>query len=596
MQPCPALRSLILFVISLVLLQGSLKSEELQKCGKLASWTPASVIGYAEAKNLGPRLRNLLDSPQLKRLLDSSLGKAYLQGEDYSELIENLGKIEKATGRDPLDLFDDLLGKEFLLGSRLSFAGGQETLLLARAGSPEALAKGRKAFALAFEASTGFPFETRKLDHEEHAFEQIGDLWFSELGGILAATNSKKLLEETIDLAYGRTEKSAGNSPFFSQLSDKDDFLIRASIRPTFIPGLAGEFGRKLDNPVQSLLLSGFSGALRNCKLLSATIDGSWSGIDLGIALHADDRGFDEKYAPFFPKTPQREFQPNIHKRGLLGSIRLSRDIYGWWENSGAFLEPQAAGSLAQFSAALSMFFGGLNFQDEVLPQLGETISLVFKNPLVQEGASSPSPLIPGGALIIELKDAKKFGRPFIVAFNSLVSILNITRMQQDSNAPSMLVRPEKVGKVDCYRVDLGLPANPKNPGIEYNFSPSLAVTGNRVILGSTFDLVKILVEESEKAGAGGKTVAPSYARDRIYIDGRALRSIMGTNVDFLAAQQVVSKGISLEDAKKELAIIGEILSFTRDLELKSFREEEAVRMKLRLGLISGNTIVEPSD
>ena len=242
------------------------------------------------------------------------------------------------------------------------------------------------------------------------------------------------------------------------------------------------------------------------------------------------------------------------------------------------------------------MFFGGLNFQDEVLPQLGETISLVFKNPLVQEGASSPSPLIPGGALIIELKDAKKFGRPFIVAFNSLVSILNITRMQQDSNAPSMLVRPEKVGKVDCYRVDLGLPANPKNPGIEYNFSPSLAVTGNRVILGSTFDLVKILVEESEKAGAGGKTVAPSYARDRIYIDGRALRSIMGTNVDFLAAQQVVSKGISLEDAKKELAIIGEILSFTRDLELKSFREEEAVRMKLRLGLISGNTIVEPSD
>ncbi|MEC8934877.1 MAG: hypothetical protein VX958_05385, partial [Planctomycetota bacterium] len=452
MQPCPALRSLILFVISLVLLQGSLKSEELQKCGKLASWTPASVIGYAEAKNLGPRLRDLLDSPQLKRLLDSSLGKAYLQGEDYSELIENLGKIEKATGRDPLDLFDDLLGKEFLLGSRLSFAGGQETLLLARAGSPEALAKGRKAFALAFEASTGFPFETRKLDHEEHAFEQIGDLWFSELGGILAATNSKKLLEETIDLAYGRTEKSAGNSPFFSQLSDKDDFLIRASIRPTFIPGLAGEFGRKLDNPVQSLLLSGFSGALRNCKLLSATIDGSWSGIDLGIALHADDRGFDEKYAPFFPKTPQSEFQPNIHKRGLLGSIRLSRDIYGWWENSGAFLEPQAAGSLAQFSAALSMFFGGLNFQDEVLPQLGETISLVFKNPLKQEGESSPSPLIPGGALIIELKDAKKFGRPFIVAFNSLVSILNITRMQQDSNAPSMLVRPEKVGKVDCYR------------------------------------------------------------------------------------------------------------------------------------------------
>ena len=143
MQPSLALRSLLLFTISLVLLRGPLKSEELQKCEKLANWTPASVIGYAEAKNLGPRLKSLLDSPKLKRLLDSSFGRAYLQSEDYSELIENLGKIEKPAGRDPLDLFDDLLGKEFLRGSRRSFAGGQETLLLTRTGSPEAFAEVR---------------------------------------------------------------------------------------------------------------------------------------------------------------------------------------------------------------------------------------------------------------------------------------------------------------------------------------------------------------------------------------------------------------------------------------------------------------------
>jgi len=149
---------------------------------------------------------------------------------------------------------------------------------------------------------------------------------------------------------------------------------------------------------------------------------------------------------------------------------------------------------------------------------------------------------------------------------------------------------------VDCYRVDLGLPENPKNPGIEYNFTPSLAVTGNRVILGSTFDLVKLLVEESEKAGGGGKTGVPSYAKDRIYIDGRALGSILGTNLDFLAAQQVVNKGVGLEEAKKQLTDLREFLSFIRDLQLESFREKEAVRLKLRLGLISGNTIVEPSD
>ena len=56
------------------------------------------------------------------------------------------------------------------------------------------------------------------------------------------------------------------------------------------------------------------------------------------------------------------------------------------------------------------------------------------------------------------------------------------------------------------------------------------------------------------------------------------------------------SKGVGLEEAKKELTDLRELLSFIRDLQLESFREKEAVRLKLRLGLISGNTIVEPSD
>ena len=242
------------------------------------------------------------------------------------------------------------------------------------------------------------------------------------------------------------------------------------------------------------------------------------------------------------------------------------------------------------------MIFGGLNFQDEVLPQLGKTISLVVRNQDPEEGKPSPTPAIPGGALILELKDAKKYGRPFIVGFNSLVSIINITRMQQDSNAPSMLVKPEKVAGVDCYKVDLGLPADAKSPGIEYNFSPSLAITGNRVIIGSTFDIVKFLVEESEKAATGGQTGVSAFARDQVYIDGKSIHSILGKNLGFLAAQQVVEKGVGLAKARTDFENIREALGFIRDLKFESSREEDTVRMKLRLGLNIDNTVVEPAD
>ncbi|MEE3052848.1 MAG: hypothetical protein VYB34_03835 [Planctomycetota bacterium] len=592
-----SIRSLLFVAIfSLPLSATNLPCEEIQKCTRLSDWAPASITGYMEARKAGSRLRSLLESGQLKRLLDSNLGKTYLQSDGYSELLDNLDKIEKATGRKPLDLFDEILGSELLVASRLSFTGGQETLLLTRGKSEKALKAARKTLDEAVKTTIGFVIGTKKVYHEDHAIEQVEEVWFTFLGDILAITNSRKLMDETIDLAYGRTEKSVSRSPIYSKHSSDEDFLARAALRPSFIPTLGSGLAKKMDEPVESLLLSGIRGALRGCELMTLSLDANWSGLDLGVVLHPDDRGIAEKYSPFFPKVARNEFQSNVQKRGVLGAINISRDFCEWWENSEEYLESQAAGSLAQLSAGLSMIFGGLNFQDEVLPQLGKTISLVVRNQDPEEGRPSPSPAIPGGALILELKDARKYGRPFIVGFNSLVSIINITRMQQDSNAPSMLVKPEKVAGVDCYKVDLGLPADAENPGIEYNFSPSLAITGNRVIIGSTFDIVKFLVEESEKSVTDSQTEVLAFARDQLYIEGKSIHSILGKNLDFLAAQQVVEKGVGLGEARSELSNIREALGFIRDLEFESFREKDAVRMKLRLGLNIGNTVVGPAD
>ncbi len=591
------IRACLSATILLATLAGSSPAaEELQPCKRLIEWTPASVTGFAQARKAGPRLRSLLQSARLKRILDSSLGKTYLASEDYGELLENLSKIEKATGRTPLDLFDDLFGRDLLLASRLTFTGGQEWLLLTRGKNKLALEAGRKALDAAIRANIGFPIQPEKSEHEGHLLEKLGDGSFTIIGDILAVSNSEKMLTEVLDLAYGRVEKSVSRSPVYSRAPADEDFLARATIKPGFIPGIGAGLGAKLDQPLASLLVSGLMGALRGCELLTISLDTSWSGIRLGLALQPDDRGLADKYSPFFPKTAPSEFEANIRKRGILGMVKLSRDFYKWWDTSEEFLNSRAAGSLASFSAALSMFMGGLNFQDEVLPAVGKTVSLVLANQPTGEDSPSPSPAIPGGALVLELEDAQKKGRSFIVGMNSLVGIINITRMQQDSNSPSMLVKPEKVGSVDCYRVDMGLPADPKKPGIEYNFSPTLAISGDRIIIGSTFDLVKMLVEESEKTKTPGATGVAAYASDLVYIHGGSVRKTLSSNLDFLAAQQVVEKGLSLAAARAELKVLDELLSYLGGLEFKSYRREDTVHLDLSLGLITSSTLVEPSE
>ena len=570
--------------------------DPLQECSRLTDWTPANVTGFVQTRKAGARLRSFLDSAKLKRILDSKAGKAYQQSDDYQEMMENLSGMEKATNRKPLDLFDDLLGTDALLASRLTFTGGNEWLLLTRGKNKSALEAGRKALDTAAEANFGFPIQTETTEHEGHTIEKFGDTQFAFLDDILAVSNSKKMLEDVIDLASGRTEKSVSRSPVYSRAPADDEFLARATIKPGFIPGIGAGLAAKLDDPVTSLLLSGLMGALRDCELVTLSLDGSWSGIDLGLVLHPDDRGIAGKYSPFFPKTAPGKYESSIRMRKMLSIATLSRDLGQWWESSEQFLSAEAKSTLARVSAAVSLFMGGLDFQEEILPKFGKTGSLVLGNQEPVEGNPTPSPAIPGGALVLDLEDSSKDGKTFIVGFKSVVGIFNLARMQQEPKAPRLLIKSEKVAGVDCYRVDLGLPAKPENPGIEYNFSPTLAISGNRIIIGSTFSLVSLLVEESEKSKGPGATGVERYARDLLFIDGQATRSALRANLDFLSAQQATEKSIGLAEAKAELETIDELLSYIRGFEFQGYRRGDAVHMKFNLGLITDTTIVNPAE
>jgi len=581
--------------LAVVITAGAFLAQPLDAAPEAASleaWIPGDVVAVARIDGLGNRLTTLLDSQFRRDLEATRLAQMLRASGKLSKLTDGLDRFQRASGRDALSVLDDLFGREVVIGARMTFIGIPEVIILSRTRSEASLTEARRAIERAVEDRAGHKIETGKSEYRDRQIETVGEGHFAYFGDVLALSNSKGMIESAIDLVDGREKSSVASSDVFASVASQagERSFIRLAVRPRFLPGF--KIPAKADNPLASLLFGGFFGALRASDVIGAAVDVEKDGLALRLVTVPDDRGLEDRYDAFFPRVLSSDVEKRLRARGVLGFIAVQRDLVKWWERAGELLEARASGDLTEFAGNMSLFFGGKSFQDEVLPELGETITLVARNQTYPEAGRKPTPTIPGIAAIFELRNAGAFGRSFKVAFNTIVGIINVDRMQKKKDAPTMLVAPRLVGGTECYTVDMGLPPSADEvPGIEYNFTPSLALVGDRVVLSSSFELLSVLVEELEgvtKRAPATTTATAVAGKDRVLIDGASALAIATDNRDFFASKNMVEKGISLDAARAEIDAILEVGALLRDLDLRSFRKGDELHLDLRLRLARG--------
>jgi hypothetical protein len=563
-------------------------------CERLEEWMPEDVIGYLKLHDLGKGLVGFLGSSIRRELERSALGAALRADERFQRLLRELESLRQASGREPLELFQDLLGREVAIGVRLGFRG-PEVIALSRARSPEALAQAIEALKKAAAARLGALPETRKRTQLGYAIEEIDKLAFTAIGEVLAVTVNSSALDQVLQLAAGRSRSSVVASAVFTKAlsSSGKDKLAALAVRPSYLPNF--QIPEKADNPVGSLLLSGWLGALGASDLLTAALEMGDDGLRLELAALLGPGGLEPRYAPLFSGRPIEPLIGRLERIGLLALVELHRDLAGWWEKREELLLPEAAGGLAGFSQIMNLVFAR-SFQDEVLPELGDTVLLVARNQSYEElGGARPQPAIPAFALLLELKSASAFSRPLATAFQTFIGFANADRAQKKKdNATTMLVQSEKVGKTSIYTASLGSPEKTAAaPGIEFNFSPSMAVAGSWLVLGSSAELTRKLAGELEDLPAG-KPAGAGKARDRLVIDARALRAILEENFEALIADNMIKKGHTRAQAKGEIDALLQLTGLLRELRLESRFDGEALRVGIDVRADSGGDEEKP--
>jgi hypothetical protein len=548
----------------------------------LEAWLPDDVIGYVKIQDLGSRLDDFLASELRKEIESMDVARFVMSQDPWQKVQKGLQDFREATGKDALDVLKQVFGREVVLGGRVGF-GGPELILLSRGGSESELEGALKLIREAVERRAGQPVQGYSTSREGFSVESFGEnLSLSRMGAVLALSNSRSAMENVIDLAAGKSSGSVKASATFQKAGPAiaGNPMACLVLRPKLIPNL--QIPEKAENPLGSLLAGGWLGALQGSDLLTATLHPVDRKLELRVAsvLGGGQDGLWKKIQSFFPEVSPTGLVESLEKRGVLGVLQVHRNLGEWWASRDSLISPDAMGGLYQFSQLLSMALGGLDLEGQILPEVRPSMTIVARNQEYAGAGGKPKPAIPGFAAIFEHNGGSDTTRIVTTAFHTIAGFINSDRVMKGQEAGT--VKAEKVGDADLCVFSL---PEKDDKLVAANFSPSVAVVGQKVILSSCAELAKILAEEVQKP-LGGAPAAKS-AKDSLMVDSGAIESIVSDNLDLIVADNMRKKGVSREKAEGEMKAVLEILRLFKDLRGTSGKEGDSVEVRLELRLRS---------
>ena len=124
-------------------------------------------------------------------------------------------------------------------------------------------------------------------------------------------------------------------------------------------------------------------------------------------------------------------------------------------------------------------------------------------------------------------------------------------------------------------------------PGIEFNFSPSLAVVGSRVVLASNQELARVLIAELGKVDALAETKSarsrPGSPTDFIALDSAEIAKLVDANRELLISHTMVEESKARDEATFQVEAIKDALGFVEGLDLRSVRRGDGLELQVTL-------------
>ncbi|MCX6911446.1 MAG: hypothetical protein NTY01_25845 [Verrucomicrobia bacterium] len=357
-------------------------------------------------------------------------------------------------------------------------------------------------------------------------------------------------------------------------------FINMAALKQA--PGIAKALQPKESNPLVALLFAGIAESVGASNWLAIGLRVQETEDCLALQVVTDGAKLDAKGPAAFALPAKREegALPNLSVPRQIAALSLYRDLRRFYGAKDQ-LFPERTSGLIFFENMMGIFFSGRDMTDDVFAQARPAIRLVVANQQYDPAVGTPSPQIPAFALVLQMRNPAQVREVMEEAWQKSIGLASFTRGQKAE--PGFVIdRPVHwTTKYSVARFSATGVKDRSKLDTRFNFSPSLAMPGNYLILSSTEQLACDLIDA---VGREAKQPPAPLAQIHSLLEAKGDRvaAALLANRENMVRQNMLKSGGSDGDAGGIDALIT-FTEFVEQLRLTFSAESGLNQAKLEL-------------
>ena len=559
----------------------------------LAAYLPSGAIGTLETARLAPLIERIETSGALQMVLDSPQWREALKQDQVQKALAGKALAEGQLGMSLWQFAKTYFGDRMILGVYPPTQPGAQPdgVIIIRVNEAASLTR------LWDRLTPLLPLAGDKLKIGDYAGG--GRLITMDDGGQIVvrdrwivASKVKSLLDQTLQNLANPTSTKPGllEAAAWKEMGTQlgTDHHLQLCVNITGITQLVGHrfIPSKLDNPVFSLLFGGYLELAAGSPYLGSTLDIHENHFELKSTVAGDPKQFDTAHRPYVleGEPSPRADVPSL--KSSLNGFSLTRDFSKWYRNREALLDASLLPNFDKFETGLATFLPGRDFGEEVLPLLGQRLTIVTTPQSYTHLKGKPGVQLPGFALLLDLAKPAEANDVLNLFFQSVILISNF-QAAQEGRQPFVLSSEAYHETQIAFAKYVKQPEGATLP-ISYNFQPASARVGNRYVFATSLELCRELVDtlKAEAATPPARLAVAQVDTVRdLYVElSPAIGAdLLESNHQILTAQNL-QQGKSAEQSAQELAALFKILRQLTPVTFSSTRHADRWVLELRGG------------
>lgn len=439
-----------------------------------------------------------------------------------------------------------------------------------------------------------------EIRYRAHACYRVGNGHYTILDRSLVASNSEAGLKGALD-RLDAALAGANDQPRF-QLPDVLRFdvtpagqrgdpgvprpLAQVTVDLRVLkqdPKIADSLKLPAHDPAAVLLLGGYLDLLRRADFITAGLFADEEGLEVRVRLPVGAEGAPAALRGYFAGAADESAAPLLTPPGSIYSASWYRDYRRLWDARSALLEADAVRKIDDENARQRQQTGGVSLAD-LLQGFGPHFRAAAARSREQVYRTAPTERLPAVALAIEVRDEAAFRESIVTPLDRILTTVVLSTGNEIKTVDHQGTR------LTTIRFAEKQPPGDAQQQVLYNFDPTYSLTRGHLLIGSTSEIVRGLIDEldrlkAEAEGESGGTATPPPALTEVqHVSFDGLRELLAGFRARIVSETIQNRGLSEPDAETEFQVIDRLLSRLGRLSQTTAVSPRQFDLRLRVG------------